>query len=113
MFDGVGVNGFVYAAVNGQVGLLVAFEVEGVEGGWPINGFFKDGSGDGFALPLDLAGTADVEGDEFHGLCPEFSHELHEWHELLVDFSGFWCDLASFWFTGCTTGKNDSKSEQI
>jgi hypothetical protein len=27
-------------------------------------------------LPLDLAGTADVEGDEFHGLFPEFSHEL-------------------------------------
>jgi hypothetical protein len=63
---GIAVDSFVGAAVDGEIGLSVAAEVElfGLDGAF--DGTFEDGSRNLSSLPEDDAGTADVDRDEFH-----------------------------------------------
>jgi hypothetical protein len=65
--DGVAVDGFLGAAVHGEVRLAVAVEVEGAESDAAGDRLLKDRSGDLVIMPGNLAGQADVEGEEPHG----------------------------------------------
>ena len=67
MFEGVAVDGFVFTAVNGEVGLAVAVEIELAEGDAACDGLLEDAGGDGAAVPFDVAGKATVDGEKFHG----------------------------------------------
>jgi len=42
VLDGVAVDGFVLASVNGKVGLTVAVQVERAQGDAPLDGLLKD-----------------------------------------------------------------------
>ena len=66
VFGGVGVDGLIGAAVNGEVGLGVAVEVETSQDDGVRHGVFEDAGGYHLSLPQDVAGHADVEGDETH-----------------------------------------------
>jgi hypothetical protein len=60
VLDGVAVDGFVFAAVDGQIGLAVAVQVEFAERYGAFDRLLEDTSGYGVAVPDYLAGTSDV-----------------------------------------------------
>jgi len=66
MFGGVKIDGFLLAAVDSEVGLLISGEVEATEREAFGDGVFPDGGEDGSARSVDLPGAADVEREESH-----------------------------------------------
>jgi len=58
VLDGVDVDGFVFAAVDGQVCLAVAVEIEFACADGALDGGFVDAGGYGLAVPDDIAGEA-------------------------------------------------------
>jgi len=67
VFDGIAINGFVFAAMDGKIGLAVTVQIELAESDGASDGFFEDAGGDDAVMPRDLAGKADVDRDELHG----------------------------------------------
>jgi hypothetical protein len=67
VFDGIAVNGFVFAAVNAEIGLAVAIEIELAESEAAGDWLLEDAGGDDGVVPRNFAREADVEGDELHG----------------------------------------------
>src|SRR5882672_6239269 len=63
MLDGVAVDGFVLAAVNGEVGLTVAVQVEGAQGDAALDGLLEDPGGDTCAVPGYFPWEAGVYGN--------------------------------------------------
>ena len=51
----VSIDGFVGAAVNGEVCLAVSVEVESFYGDWAGDGLFEDGGGNGNSFPSEVA----------------------------------------------------------
>lgn len=66
VFGRVGVDGFVGAAVHGEIGLAVATQVELLEFDGALDGRLEDSGGDLSSLPQDDTRAANVDGDEFH-----------------------------------------------
>jgi len=63
VFDGIAVDGFVLASVNGEVRLTVAVQVEGAQGDAALDGLLEDPGGDSRAVPGYFAGETGVYGD--------------------------------------------------
>lgn len=66
VLGGICVNGFVGTAVDGEIGLSVAAQVElfGLDGAF--DGTLEDGRRNLSSLPEDDPGTSDIDRDEFH-----------------------------------------------
>jgi hypothetical protein len=60
VLHGVAIHGFVFAAVDGQIGLAIAVQVEFAERYGAFHRLFEDAGGYGVAAPDYLAGTSDV-----------------------------------------------------
>ncbi len=63
MLDGVTVDGFVLAAVNGEVGLTVAVQVKRAQGDAALDGLLEDPGGDTCAVPGYFPGKPGVYGN--------------------------------------------------
>src|ERR1700741_4727701 len=68
VFDGIAVHRFIFAAVNSEVGLTVAIEIQLAESDAARDRLLEDAGGDHSVVPGDFPREADVEGDELHGL---------------------------------------------
>ena len=66
MFVRVGVDGLVGAAVNGEVRLAIAIEIQAAERDAAFDRLFEDAGDDGAAVDRDFARDANVEGEDFH-----------------------------------------------
>ena len=60
MLEGVNVDGFVFAAVDGEVCLAITVEVELASGYPALDGRFVDAGGYSLAVSNDIAGKADI-----------------------------------------------------
>jgi hypothetical protein len=64
MLGRIDVDGLVSAAVHGEVGLTVAFEVDPGRSDGAFDGLLEDPGQHGPPSPLDLPGKAHVHGDD-------------------------------------------------
>ncbi len=60
VFRGVSVDGFVWAAVDGEIGLAIAVEIGGADRNSAIDRIFEDAGLEGVALPSKETWEADV-----------------------------------------------------
>jgi hypothetical protein len=69
VFAGVDVDSFIRAAVNGEIGLAVAIEIESAELEGSFDGRLEDASLDELTVPFHRLREADLEGEDFriHG----------------------------------------------
>ena len=84
VFDGIAVDRFVFAAVDPEVGLTVAVQIQLAENYVARDRLLKDAGSDDRVVPGHFARKANVDGDELHcaaGLSeprPESSERLNE-----------------------------------
>src|SRR5207253_7420559 len=64
----ININSFVGTAVNGQVRLLIAIDVERAHDHPPVRRSLPDRSRHNATSPLDFTRKADVHGDELHSM---------------------------------------------
>ena len=82
VFAGVDVDGFIGAAVDGEIRLAVAIEIEGAEMDGPFDGRFEDAGFDLLAVPVDGLREADLEGKDFGGHGgDDYSARAQEWRK--------------------------------
>ena len=67
VLGGIGVDGFVDAAVYGEIGLLVTTQVELLDFDGTFDRTLEDCRRNLSSLPEDDAGTSDIDRNEFHG----------------------------------------------
>ena len=60
MFRRISINSFVDSAMNGKVGLLIAFQIELGDRNPPRYRRFEDGRADRLTLPIDFARKSDA-----------------------------------------------------
>jgi hypothetical protein len=66
MLSRISIDSFVYAAVNRQVCLTIAVEIESSDSNAALDWLFEDGGGDRLALRNDLARKPNVDGKHLH-----------------------------------------------
>jgi hypothetical protein len=67
VLDGVAVDGFVFTAMNLEVGLTVTIQIQLAKSDAARDRLLEDAGGDPGVVPGDFAGEADVDGDEPQG----------------------------------------------
>jgi len=67
VFGGMAVDGFVFAAMNAEVGLTVTIQIHLAKSDAARDRLLEDAGGDPGLVPGDFAGKADVNGDELQG----------------------------------------------
>jgi hypothetical protein len=66
VFGSVAVDGLVAAAMNSEIGLLVAVEIEPPDHYGPIHRILENRSLDGNASPEDFTRSTDIDRDDVH-----------------------------------------------
>ena len=65
MFGRVSVHRFEWSAVNSEIGLLVAVQIDGLHFDWTVDWRLEDGSSNASPFPQDFARCSDVDRDDF------------------------------------------------
>jgi len=84
VFDGIAVDRFVFAAVDPEVPLTVAVQIQLAENDLARDRLFEDAGSDDGVVPGHFAREANVDGDELHCAAdlseprPESSERLNE-----------------------------------
>ena len=106
----IGVDRFVWSAMNGEVGLAVAVKVQRAELDWPGDRLFENAGIDGLPVDRGQARARDIERDEFHS---KFHKELmrHQF-QCSLDVPRLQrthiCSAQSASFWDCSTCENPS-----
>jgi hypothetical protein len=66
VLDRIAVDRFVLPAVNSEVRLAIAVQVEAAQSDTARNGLLEDAGGDDSAVPGDFSREANVHRDKFH-----------------------------------------------